>query len=106
MSERKQIPGLPPQPHGRPVGKISRRDVLKVISGLGMVTGLGAGSLGAGARTTISVEGNKFFLNGIPTYRGRTYRGMKMEGLLMNSRMVNGIFDDLNPRHPPVLELS
>ena len=27
---------------------------------------------------------------------------MKIEGLLMNSRMVQGIFDDLNPRARPV----
>jgi hypothetical protein len=38
-----------------------------------------------------------FFINGRPTYEGREYNGMKIEGLLMNSRMVQGIFDDLNP---------
>jgi len=47
------------------------------------------------------MEGDNFFINGIPTYRGRTYQGMKMQGLLMNSRMVNGIFDDLNPATRP-----
>ena len=36
-------------------------------------------------------------INGTPTYDGRQYRGMRIEGLLMNSRMVQGIFDDLNP---------
>ena len=38
-----------------------------------------------------------FHINGKPTYAGRTFRGMKIEGLLMNSRMVQGIFDDLHP---------
>jgi hypothetical protein len=36
-------------------------------------------------------------INGKPTYEGRTWRGHKIEGLLLNSRMVQGIFDDLNP---------
>src|SRR5215217_4912233 len=48
-------------------------------------------------RTVISIEGNSFLINGKPTYAGRTYKGMKVEGLLMNSRMVQGIFDDANP---------
>jgi hypothetical protein len=47
--------------------------------------------------TTVSIEGQSFLVNGKPTYEGRSYKGMKIEGLLMNSRMVQGIFDDLNP---------
>lgn len=47
-------------------------------------------------RTTVSIRGQQFFINGKPTYAGRTYRGMKIEGLLMNSRMVQGIYDDRN----------
>ncbi|MFK7814500.1 MAG: hypothetical protein AB8B59_18535 [Maribacter sp.] len=47
--------------------------------------------------TTVSISGNQFFINGKPTYEGRYYKGNKIEGLLMNSRMVQGIFDDLNP---------
>ena len=46
--------------------------------------------------TVVSIEGEAFCINGIPTYPGRTYKGMKIEGLLLNSRMVQGIFDDLN----------
>ncbi len=49
------------------------------------------------AKTIVSIEGDKFFLNGRPTYAGRTWQGKKIEGLMMNSRMVQGIFDDLNP---------
>jgi hypothetical protein len=48
-------------------------------------------------RTSISIQGERFFLNGRPTYAGRTYKGMKIEGLLLNSRMVQGVFDDANP---------
>jgi hypothetical protein len=50
------------------------------------------------ARTTVvSIQGEDFHINGHPTYAGRTWNGHRIEGLLMNSRMVQGIFDDLNP---------
>lgn len=48
-------------------------------------------------RTQVSIQGDQFLINGKPTYPGRTYKGHKIEGLLMNSRVVQGIFDDLNP---------
>lgn len=48
-------------------------------------------------RTTVSIKGGAFYVNGKPTYEGRNWKGNKIEGLLMNSRMVQGIFDDLNP---------
>jgi hypothetical protein len=48
-------------------------------------------------KTIVSIKGDQFFINGKPTYKGRTWKGNKIEGLLMNSRMVQGIFDDLNP---------
>lgn len=47
-------------------------------------------------KTSVSIRGDQFFINGKPTYAGRSYRGHRIEGLLMNSRMVQGIFDDLN----------
>jgi hypothetical protein len=47
-------------------------------------------------RTALAIDGERFLINGRPTYEGRTWRGLKIEGLLMNSRMVQGIFDDLN----------
>lgn len=57
-----------------------------------------AASAASGApKTTVSIEGDKFFINGKPTYEGRTWKGKKIEGLMMNSRMVQGVFDDLNP---------
>jgi hypothetical protein len=48
-------------------------------------------------KTVLTIEGEQFFINGQPTYAGRTWRGSRIEGLLLNSRMVQGIFDDLNP---------
>ena len=47
--------------------------------------------------TAVSIEGEKFTINGQPTYAGRTWHGKKIEGLLLNSRMVQAIFDDHNP---------
>lgn len=48
------------------------------------------------AKTVVSIVGDEFYLNGKPTYEGRHWRGHKIQGLLMNSRMVQGIFDDRN----------
>jgi hypothetical protein len=47
--------------------------------------------------TTVSIKENQFYINGELTYKGRSWQGNKIEGLLFNSRMVQGIFDDLNP---------
>jgi hypothetical protein len=48
-------------------------------------------------RTTVDIEGDAFLINARPTYPGRTFNWMKIEGLLLNSRMVEGLFDDVNP---------
>jgi hypothetical protein len=45
-------------------------------------------------KTTVSIEGDDFLINGRPSYEGRTWEGHRIEGLLLNSRMVQGIFDD------------
>ncbi|MFC1996860.1 hypothetical protein ACFLXI_04535 [Chloroflexota bacterium] len=47
-------------------------------------------------KTTISIEGTDFHINGKPTYQGRTHEGRRVEGLLINSRMMQAIFDDKN----------
>ena len=52
---------------------------------------------GAQRKTVVEIKGDQFYINGKPTYEGRYWRGNKIEGLLLNSRMVQGIFDDLNP---------
>ena len=48
-------------------------------------------------RTEVAIRGDSFRINGRPTYQGRSWKGRSIEGLLLNSRMVQGIFDDLNP---------
>ena len=48
-------------------------------------------------KTYVTIEGDMFFINGKPTYEDRYWNDYKIEGLLFNSRMVQGIFDDLNP---------
>ena len=48
-------------------------------------------------KTTVEIRENAFWINGKPTYEGRSYRGHRIEGLLLNARLVQGIFDDLNP---------
>jgi hypothetical protein len=47
--------------------------------------------------TVVTIEDGQFYINGELTYKDRYWEGNKIEGLLMNSRMVQGIFDDLNP---------
>jgi len=48
------------------------------------------------AETIVSIQGEDFHLNGKATYAGREWHGHRIEGLLMNTRMVQGIFDDRN----------
>jgi len=47
--------------------------------------------------TRVSIRGDGFLIDGRPTYEGRIWNGHRIEGLLLNSRMVQGTFDDLNP---------
>ena len=57
-----------------------------------------AAALQAGSRQTeLAIDGERFLINNKPTYAGRNWRGHKIEGLLLNTRMVQGIFDDRNP---------
>jgi hypothetical protein len=51
----------------------------------------------ASRRTAVGIKGDAFQINGRPTYAGRIWNGKKIEGLLLNSRMVQGVFDDRNP---------
>ncbi|MDD4109506.1 MAG: hypothetical protein PHH93_12380 [Prolixibacteraceae bacterium] len=53
-------------------------------------------SCGQKRNTEVLIEGSQFYINGELTYKGRYWNGHKIEGLLLNSRMVQGIFDDLN----------
>ena len=51
----------------------------------------------AAGQTVVEIKGNQFYINGSPTYPNRSWNNLKIEGLVINSRMVQGIFDDLNP---------
>ena len=78
---------------GRAVPRMTRRSWLAAYA-----TALFAHPLPRAIRhTTVAIDGDRFLIDGRPTYAGRTWRGNRIEGLLMNARMVQGIFDDLNP---------
>ena len=68
-----------------------RRCIFALCVGLLAVRGFAAPS------TEVAIHGENFFINGRPTYAGRSWQGHSIEGLLFNSRMVQGVFDDLNP---------
>jgi len=70
---------------------MSRRTFLSLSAGMALAPAA------AGGKTEISIRGDGFLINGRPTYPGRRYKGNKIEGLLMNARLIQGIFDDLNP---------
>ena len=47
--------------------------------------------------TEIRIHDDDFFVNGLPVCPGADWEGHRAEGLLLNSRMVQATFDDLNP---------
>jgi hypothetical protein len=47
--------------------------------------------------TQISIKDDNFYINGKITFQDRVWNGISLQGLLPNSRMVQGVFDDLNP---------
>lgn len=47
--------------------------------------------------TTVSIDSEKFLIDGVPTHPGRMYKGSPVEGLLFNNRVVQALFDDENP---------
>ena len=67
------------------------------ISATTVAIGLPASHAGeprsGGLGTVVSIGGERFLING-----NVTYPGTRLEGLLMNSRMVQAIFDDENPQ--------
>jgi hypothetical protein len=74
--------------------KIDRRSFLATVPAAALAA---ANAKSASPRTTVAIESDRFLINNRPTYEDRIYKGMKVEGLLMNSRMIQGIFDDSNP---------
>ena len=47
--------------------------------------------------THIGIVGEDFYIDGRPTYAGRTFEGHRIEGMLFNVRAVQATFDDENP---------
>lgn len=47
--------------------------------------------------TAVSIDGEDWLVDGLPTHAGRHWREHRIEGLLLNSRMANAVFDDANP---------
>jgi hypothetical protein len=74
---------------------------MKILNYLSIVFLLFAGSglaqTSSAGTNVVSIVGNDFYLNGRPTYEGRAWNGHRVEGLLLNNRVVQGTFDDLNP---------
>ncbi len=68
--------------------------VFAVLCALGSHTVTAAAPVG---KTQVSIVGEDFHLNGRTTYAGRSWNGHRIEGLLLNSRMVQATYDDLNP---------
>ena len=48
-------------------------------------------------RTTVSIRGEDFYINGTITLKNKYYQNNPLQGLLPNARMVQGTFDDSNP---------
>jgi hypothetical protein len=68
----------------------------RALVALGFCFAMTASFSAAERRTAVSIAGDEFRINGKPTYAGRRWNGHNIQGLLLNSRMVQGIFDDLN----------
>lgn len=88
-----------------PMNKFSAVRVVSLTLALfaGLAPAATASAAAKARKTAVTIVGDKFLVNGKPTYPGRVWTTSKgesfpVEGLLMNSRMVQGIFDDLNPQ--------
>lgn len=44
----------------------------------------------------VSIVGEEFHINAMPTYAGQFWQGHKVQGLLLNARLVQATFDDRN----------
>ncbi len=47
--------------------------------------------------THVTIVGDSFQINGEVTMKGRSLGDVSLEGLMPNARLVQGVFDDLNP---------
>jgi len=82
-------------------GKLNRRAFGAALAGCAVSGALSCSRIlqirGGHRMTDVTIHEDMFYINGKPTYAGRRWNGMKIEGLLMNARLIQGIFDDLNP---------
>ena len=62
-----------------------------------LITSISMAAAPPSRKTHVRIVGEDFHINGQPTYAGRKWRGHRVEGLLLNSRMVQATYDDLNP---------
>jgi hypothetical protein len=76
---------------------VSRRSFLALLGSIPLAGCAQLRRPRASPGSRVSIRGEDFFINRRITYPGRTWNGHRIEGLLMNARMVQGIFDDLNP---------
>lgn len=84
----------------RSSSRISRRDFARgsLFSAAALAGCVVQGKAAANSSTRVGIQGTSFIMNGRPTYPGRKWNGHRIEGLLLNARMVQGTFDDRNPR--------
>lgn len=73
---------------------MNKRLLLGISLGFLLVTSI---TFGINPKTIVTIKGENFYINGEITLKSRSLKGISLEGLLPNSRMVQGIFDDLNP---------
>ena len=73
-----------------------RRQIQILLTALLVV--LAGGSSMQAWQTAVSIEGDRFLIDGRATYEGRAPKAL---GRLMNARMVNATFDDENPATRP-----
>jgi hypothetical protein len=90
-------PGLP-----APRSRLPRIGFALGFVGSALLGGLQGGAAAPPRKTEVAIRGDGFLINGRPTYAGRAWRGHSVEGLLLNARMVQGLFDDLNPATRPL----
>jgi hypothetical protein len=78
--------------------KLTRHSFVIVLAALSFLAAPAGAASPPVYKTVVSIVGDSFYINGQPTYAGRKWNGHSIQGLLFNSRMVQGIFDDLNPQ--------
>ena len=80
---------LSPPPDMFPVDMVSRLIFSLLLAGTSWVTRAGV--------TEVSIRGDEFRINGIPTHAGRFWQGFKVQGLLPVSPASSAVLDQRNP---------